>query len=120
MKVEVFYIDGCPNRQPAVERVKELLHEFGLTGNMLEIPITETTSATAVRFLGFPTIHVNGIDIEPSARTSSQFGVTCRMYWDGPEPAGVPPLDLIRRALLEAASRRIESFAGSEIMLRSR
>lgn len=75
MKVEVFYVDGCPNRQPAVERVKELLREFGLTGNVLEILVTGATAAIAVRFLGSPTIHVNGVDIEPSARTSSQFGV---------------------------------------------
>src|SRR5712691_4513608 len=100
--VEVFYIDGCPNRQHAVEQVNELLHEFGLLGNVLEIPVTDSASAIAARFLGSPTIHVNGVDIEPSSRTSSHFGMACRVYLDGPERAGVPPLDLIRRALLEA------------------
>jgi len=96
VKVEVFYIDGCPNRQPAAERVTELLHEVGLTGNVLEIPMTEATSAIAV--------HVNGVDIEPSARTSSQFGVMCRVYLNGSKREGVPSVALIRRALLEAQS----------------
>jgi len=104
VKIEVFYIDGCPHRQPTVERVKELLHEFGFRGNVLEIPVTEATSAIAVRFLGSPTIHVNGVDIEPSIRTSGQFGVMCRMYLDGSKQEGVPSVALIRRALLEAQS----------------
>ena len=104
MKIEVFYIDDCPNRQPTVQRVKEALHESGLTGDIFEIPVTDFASAIAARFLGSPTIRINGLDVEHSSRTSSQFGLTCRMYWDGPEPAGVPPLDLVRRALLEAVS----------------
>ena len=104
MKIEVFYIDGCPNRQPTVERVKELLHEFGFRENVLEVPVTEATAAIAVRFLGSPTIHVNGVDIEPTARTSCQFGVMCRMYLDGSKQDGVPSAALIRRALLEAQS----------------
>ncbi len=107
MKVEVFYIDGCPNRQPAIERVHELLHEFGLTGNVREIPVTDSASAIEVRFLGSPTIHVNGIDVEPSSTTSSQFGLMCRMYLDGPRREGVPSVELIRRALLEASNQRI-------------
>src|SRR5712691_8201210 len=110
--VEVFYIDGCPNRQLAVERVNELLHEFGLNGNVLEIPVTDSASAIAARFLGSPTIRVNGVDIEPSSRTSSQFGVTCRMYLDGPEREGVPPVALIRRALLEASDSPVLNAHG--------
>jgi hypothetical protein len=104
VKVEVFYIDGCPNRQPAVERVTQLLREVDLTGNVVEIPVTDPTSAIAARFLGSPTIHINGIDIEPLARASSQFGVMCRMYLDGSKQEGVPSAALIRRALLEAQS----------------
>src|SRR5258708_5038488 len=35
MKIEVFYIDGCPNHQRTVELVKELLQEFRSTGDVL-------------------------------------------------------------------------------------
>lgn len=110
MKVEVFYIDGCPNHQPAVGRVNELLQELRLTGNVLEVPVTDSASATVVRFLGSPTIHVNGVDVDPSSRTSSQFGLMCRTYLDGPQRGGVPSVELIRRALLEASNWRIASF----------
>ena len=80
------------------------MREVDLTGDVLEIPVTDPTSAIAVRFLGSPTIHVNGIDIEPLARTSSEFGVMCRMYLDGSKQEGMPSVALIRRALLEAQS----------------
>ena len=104
MKIEVFNIEDCPNRQPTVERVKVLFHEFGFRENVLEIPVTEAAAAIAVRFLGSPTIHVNGVDIEPTARTSCQFGVMCRMDLDGSKQEGVPSVALIRHALLEAQS----------------
>ena len=107
MKVEVFYIDGCPNRQPVMERVNELLQEFRLTGNVLEVQVADSASAIAARFLGSPTIHVNGIDVEPSSRTSDQFGLMCRTYVDGPQREGVPSAELIRRALLEASNQSI-------------
>ena len=107
MKVEVFYIDGCPNRQPAVERVNELLQGFRLTGNVLEVQVTDSASAIAARFLGSPTIHVNGIDVEPSSRTSDQLGLMCRTYVDGSQRDGLPSAELIRRALLEASNQSI-------------
>ena len=107
MKIEVFYIDGCQNCQPAVERVNELLQELRLTGNLLEVPVTDSASTIAVRFLGSPTIHVNGTDVEPSSRTSDQFGLMCRTYVDGPQRDGVPSAELVRRALLEASNQGI-------------
>jgi len=107
VKVEVFYVDGCPNHQPTVERVNELLQEYRLTGNVSEVPVTDSASAIALRFLGSPTIHVNGVDVEPSSRTSCQFGLMCRMYLHGSRREGVPPVELIRGALLEASNGRI-------------
>jgi hypothetical protein len=31
MKIEVLYFDGCPNHRPAVERVRQVLAEEGLS-----------------------------------------------------------------------------------------
>ena len=105
MTVEVFYIDSCPNHQPTVDRVNEVLEEMGLTANVMEIRVADSGSAVATRFLGSPTVHVNGNDVEPSARTASQFGVMCRTYLDGSQRQGVPPTELIRQALLESSTR---------------
>ncbi len=102
MTVEVFYIDGCPNHRPTVDRVKELLNDLRSPTELIEVPVTDFGSALANRFLGSPAVRVNGIDVEPSARTSTQFGLACRTYVDGQRREGIPSRELICEALLEA------------------
>lgn len=88
-----------------MERVNESLQEFRITTAVLEVPVTDSASALAYRFLGSPTVKINGIDVEPSARTSNQFGLMCRTYLDGTKREGLPPIALISRALLEACGQ---------------
>jgi len=102
MTLEVFYVDSCPNLQPTLNRVKEVLDETGLTANVVEQRVLDVSSAIAMRFLGSPTVQVNGVDVEPSARTSDEFGLTCRMYLSGERQEGVPPVQLLREAILAA------------------
>ena len=84
--------------------MKEVLEEMGLTADVLEVRVADSASVVASRFLGSPTVHVNGLDVEPSVQTASQFGVMCRTYLDGSQRQGVPPTELIRRALLESTT----------------
>ena len=102
MKIELFVIAGCPNRQPAVDRIKEALEQLGIAGEVVEWPINNPGAASALRFLGSPTVRINGIDVEPSARTSNQFGFMCRTYLNGPWREGVLSRQLIYEAVLEA------------------
>jgi len=103
--VEVFYIDGCPNHEPTVERVKASLNDLGLAGEIVELPVSDPGLASTLRFLGSPTIYINGLDVEPAARTANQFGISCRTYLDASRRVGVPPVELIRQALLEACGQ---------------
>ena len=109
MRVEVLYIDVCPNRQRTVERVKALLKELRSPTELIEVPITDLGSALANRFLGSPTVRVNGIDVESSARNSNQFGLACRTYRAGAKWDGVPSFELIRQALEQAQVTESES-----------
>lgn len=45
MKIEVFYFDGCPNHKPAVERVRQVLAEEGLSAEVLEVNVSESSIA---------------------------------------------------------------------------
>jgi hypothetical protein len=103
LTIEVFYLEGCPNHQPTVDRVKHVLEEMGMPADVRERLVTEAGSVGTIQFLGSPTVHINGIDVEPSARTSTQFGFGCRTYLDGQRREGLPPAELIREALLETA-----------------
>ncbi|MEO7144953.1 MAG: hypothetical protein ABI165_15760, partial [Bryobacteraceae bacterium] len=55
--------------------------------------------AVHIGFLGSPTVRIDGVDIERSARQRTSFGMMCRTY-DG--SGGVPSEELIRRAITEA------------------
>ena len=106
MKIEVLYFDGCPHRQPAVDRVREVLREEGITGEVSEVHIPGDTAARSAAFLGSPSIRINGLDVEPAARSSREFGMMCRTYLDASKRVGLPSRELIRSALREASSRR--------------
>ena len=61
MKVEVLYFEGCPNYLPAVERLRTVLREEGLTAaELAEIEVKDESAAEALKFFGSPTIRVNG------------------------------------------------------------
>jgi hypothetical protein len=102
MKIEVYYFEGCPHHRLAVERVKEVLKEEGLTAEVLEVNVPDEAAARSLGFLGSPSIRINGLDVEASARSSKNFGLMCRTYVEGGRREGVPSRELIRRALREA------------------
>src|SRR5258707_11610386 len=110
MRIEILYFDECPNHLPTVERVKEVLDEMGLTFEVAEVRVADAATAGTIGFLGSPTVRVNGLDVEASARSSDQIGFACRTYLDGSRPGGVPPKQMIRNALLEAAPASIPKF----------
>ena len=97
MKIEVLYFQGCPNHKPAVARVRSLMREQGIDATVAEIEIRDAEAAKSERFLGSPSIRVNGLDIDPGARTATGAGFACRFYTDG-----LPTEDMIRAALREA------------------
>jgi hypothetical protein len=99
VKIEILYIDGCPNVPATVERVKKVLSEHGLDWAVGENKVGDHHTAIATKFLGSPTVRINDLDIEPSGRSRIDFGIMCRTYGGN---AGVPPEDLIRGAIAEA------------------
>lgn len=103
MKVEIFYFADCPNHQLAVERVKEVAQQEGFSPAILEIEVPDAEAALRLQFLGSPSIRVNGLDIEPAARSVKDFGLMCRTYGDGCCHSGLPSHELIRSAIRHGA-----------------
>jgi hypothetical protein len=80
MKVQVLYFEDCPNRQPAVRLASDVMAELGLDTEVEEVEVKGPDDARRLRFLGSPTVVVDGIDIEPAARSRTDFGFCCRTY----------------------------------------
>jgi hypothetical protein len=96
MRIEVLYFDGCPNHAPTVERIKQMAVALGVQEKVEEIEVTSLDQAQQLHFLGSPTVRVNGVDIDPSARQRTNYGLSCRVYSG---VSGVPHDDLIMAAL---------------------
>jgi hypothetical protein len=101
MKIEVLYFDGCPNHKPAVERVRQVLAEEGLSAEVVEVNVSGTSIAQHVGFLGSPSIRVSGLDVEPEARRARVYGMMCRTYAVNGRREGLPSCEMLRQAVRE-------------------
>jgi hypothetical protein len=101
LQIGIYYLGGCPNGQTTVERVRKALKELNVVANVREVRV-DTVFVPALIFRGSPTVLVNGVDVEPSARTSEWTGIYWRTYRDGEVIEGSPSVRLIRQAILDA------------------
>jgi len=51
------------------------------------------------RFLGSPTVRIDGSDVEPGAGERDDFGLKCRLYRSGGMTSGVPPREWVVAAI---------------------
>lgn len=97
MLIEILYMPGCPNHQPAIRRIEEILRSEEVDAPVQEIPVTDEVMARSLRFPGSPTVRINGLDAEPDGEQSS--GLACRLYAGG---QGVPSQETLQRAISSA------------------
>jgi hypothetical protein len=72
--VVVLYTEGCAATPKTIALIKQCILERGLDIDVREVLIRTQEEAEAWRFLGSPTVQINGVDIDPAARGSKVFG----------------------------------------------
>lgn len=98
MKIDVLYFEGCPDFEPTVDLIREVLSSTGTSAEIETTEINNHREAEQHRFFGSVTILVDGVDIDPDMRDRNDYGMSCRTY-DG---EGVPPREMIEAALKAA------------------
>ena len=99
--VEILYFEGCPNVDTTIDRIRTARAEARLpAAGAVMIPVTTEEEARARRFLGSPTVRVDGLDVEVRARERTDFALQCRVYESSGRLECAPPVDWIRAALL--------------------
>ena len=102
MTVELLYFDGCPNHEALVPHLEQLLRSAELPVGIELRRIPDDEAARRERFLGSPTVRVDGRDVEPGAEQRDDFGLKCRLYRVPSGLRGAPldewVLDAIARA----------------------
>jgi hypothetical protein len=109
MRVELLFWDGCPSHPKALAELREAMVDVALDPSTVVVRKIATHSEAALeRFVGSPTIRIDGVDVQPPGE--EPVGLTCRVYHrrDGrisptPDPAGVR--DALRAARSAATER---------------
>jgi hypothetical protein len=104
-QVELLFWDGCPSHPQALEELRAAMTELGLDPDQVLVREVDTDRlADRERFVGSPTIRIDGEDVDPPGDEPA--GLTCRVYRlrDGrfsptPDPAA------LREALENAMTR---------------
>jgi hypothetical protein len=111
MKIELLYFDGCPSHERLYPRLERLLRETGVSDPIEVRRVESVEAAEAERFLGSPSLRIDGEDVEPGADERNDFGLKCRLYRSAEGANGLPP-DAWISAALERAKQRGTSGRG--------
>jgi hypothetical protein len=104
--IEFLWWRGCPSTDRALAELQAAMRDTGLDPDAIAVREVDTKdSAERERFVGSPTIRVDGEDVQPPP-ADEPLGLTCRIYRlrDGRISPTPDPADL--RAALERAITR--------------
>jgi hypothetical protein len=97
--IELLHVDDCPNHDALLSHLRELLDQLEPTPDLVLRRISDDAEAQRERFLGSPTVRVDGRDIDPGADQRHDYGMKCRLYQTNAGLAGTPPEEWLLRAL---------------------
>jgi hypothetical protein len=101
--VQFLYYEECPSHDEALQRLRKVMKEEGIEDEIEVIQVERSEDAEKLKFVGSPTILVNGRDIVHSKNPF--YALTCRAY--SLEDGRISPLPsetMIRKALRGASS----------------
>lgn len=108
MRVELLFWEGCPSHPKALAELRAAMADMALDpGIVILREVSTQGEAAGERFVGSPTIRIDGVDIQPPGE--EPFGLTCRIYHrrDGRISPTPDPAD-VREALRAAAATATE------------
>jgi hypothetical protein len=101
MRVELLYYPDCPSHERALELLQEALQAEGVDAPIEIIRIDTQAQAEAYRFIGSPTIRIEGVEMDPHPELP--YRLTCRtfVHEDG-RLSPLPSLSMLRQAIRRA------------------
>ncbi len=98
VRIEILTLEGCPNVQATHELVRRAVQLEAVDAAIDVIEVKTFEAAQRLRFLGSPSVRVDGEDVE---RPTSElvYGLMCRTYRDAVGVSGVPPIEVVRAAI---------------------
>lgn len=75
VEVKLLHTEGCAAIPLTIDLIRDVAQEMGISIRVRKILVRSSEQATDLKFLGSPTVHINGLDIDPAARDSTYFGL---------------------------------------------
>ena len=107
VEIELLYWSGCPSHPRALADLREAMEREGLDPEAIVVrEVDSEEQAERERFVGSPTIRIDGRDIRPP-EPEEPYGLTCRVYHrrNGRISPTLDPED-VREALRAAREKR--------------
>ncbi len=99
MAIDFYFSEDCPHNEEAFQALLKVLKRNGWAAGIHRIVVKDETQAQKNRFLGSPTIRVNGIDLEEGADANRDYKLGCREYTIGGAKTSVLNENFIELAL---------------------
>ena len=99
MIVEVLTFKGCPHGDQALELARTALSEFG-SGLGVRLVLVTEREVEQRRFLGSPSVRIDGPDIEPGAELRTDYSHSCRLYQTSTGASPLPEVAWIHEKLI--------------------
>jgi len=75
VKIQVLYIGGCCAHRSVVAMAQDVVEALDLNADIEEVQVRSAAAAQRLRFVGSPSVRVDSVDIEPSARSRTDYGL---------------------------------------------
>ena len=105
VRIEILARRDCPGRGITVALVERVVEETGVPVRVELIDMATESQAQRRRFLGSPSVRVDGRDVEPGTNGRVGFTLACRVYFGESGLQGWPDERWVRDALLIAAGQ---------------
>jgi len=76
LAIKVLHTEGCTATPETLELIEEVAGRTGTPIDVERILIESPEQALELKFLGSPTVLVNGLDVDPAAREHGAYGFT--------------------------------------------
>ena len=105
LRIQYLYFADCPSHEEGLARLRKVLAERAAVPEIEIIEVRTEAQARRLKFIGSPTIRIDGRDIDPGGLMGENYALTCRIYH---LPEGrfspLPSEQMIREALGAATS----------------
>lgn len=97
VSVEILYFSGCPSWKQTIEDLKFVLAEKGINSEIKLTRVESDDDAKAKKFLGSPTIRINGRDLFPVNKPN--YCLQCRVYSTPDGMLAIPTREMLNERL---------------------